>query len=124
MFAVAQTDRTVYRAIMEENQKNSSTYGAIFAMVLIVLIIIAMAYNAIKKILNDRRETRDERSQKSIVVEGLPESRDATPQGTILYENLTDDEAVRIIDTLLQSGEKNQEKLEELEMGILPTDEE
>ena len=79
-----------------------------------------MAYNAIKKILNDRRETRDERAQKSIIVEGLPENRAIAPQGTILYENLTDDEAVRIIDTLLQSGEKNQEKLEKLEMEILP----
>lgn len=109
---------------MEDNQKSSSTYGAVFAMMLIVLIIIGMAYNAIKKILNDRRETRDERAQKSIVVEGLPESRDITPQGTILYENLTDDEATRIIDTLLQLGEENQEKLEELKMEILPTEEE
>ena len=108
---------------MEGNQKNSSTYGAIFAMILIVLIIVAMAYNAIKKILNDRSETRDERAKKSIVVEGLPESRDPTPQGIILYENLTDDEAVRIIDTLLQSGEKNQEKLKELETEILPNEE-
>ena len=119
---VAQTERTVYRAIMEHSQKNSSTYGAIFAMILIVLIIVAMAYNAIKKILNDRRETRDERAQKSIIVEGLPEN--TMPQGTVLYENLTDDEAVRIIDTLLQSGEKNQEKLEELETEILQTEEE
>ena len=98
--------------------------GAIFAMILIVLIIVAMAYNAVKKILNDRRETRDERAQKSIVVEGLPESRDIAPRGTILYENLTNDEAVRIIDTLLQAGKKNQEKLEKLEMEILPTEEE
>ncbi len=109
---------------MEGSQKNSSTYGAIFAMILIVLIIVAMAYNAIKKILSDSRETRDERAQKSIVVEGLPGNKDIAPQGTILYENLTNDEAVRIIDTLLQSGEKNQEKLKKLEMEILPIREE
>ena len=120
---VAQTDGTVYRANMEGVQKNNSTYGAIFAMVLIVLIIVIMAYNAIKKILNDRREVRDERAQKSIIVEGLPDNKDITPQGTILYENLTDDEAVRIIDTLLQSGKRNQEKLKRLEMEILPTKE-
>ncbi len=103
---------------MEDSQKYSSTYGAIFAMILIVLIVIGMAYNAIKKILNDKREVQEEQSQKNIVVEGLPDSN-ATPQGTILYENLTDAEAVRIINTLLQSGEKNQEKLKELETEIL-----
>lgn len=108
----------MYRASMEDSQKYSSTYGAIFAMILIVLIVIGMAYNAIKKILNDKREVREEQAQKSIVVEGLPDSN-ATPQGTILYENLTDDEAVRIINTLLQSGEKNQEKLKDLETEIL-----
>lgn len=106
---------------MEDSQKYSSTYGAIFAMILIVLIVIGMAYNAIKKILNDKREVREERAQKSIVVEGLPESN-ATPQGTILYENLTNDEAVRII-TLLRSGEKNQEELKKLETEILMEEE-
>ena len=104
---------------MEDNQKNNSTYGAIFAMILIVLIIVGMAYNAIKKILDDKREVREEQSQKSIVVEGLPGGSNAAPQGTILYENLTDEEAVRIINTLLQSGEKNQEELEKLETEIL-----
>ena len=108
---------------MEDNQKNSSTYGAIFAMILIVLIIVGMAYNAIKKILNDRKEIREEQSQKSIVVEGLPEGSNVTPQGTILYENLTDAEAIRIINTLLQSGEKNQEELKKLEMEILTEEE-
>ena len=104
---------------MKETQKTSSTYGAIFAMILIVLIVVGMAYNAIKKILSDRKEIQEDRANKSIVVEGLPESEHATPQGTILYENLTDEEAVRIINTLLQSGEKNQEELEKLETEIL-----
>ena len=109
----------MYRAIMEDNQKNNSTYGAIFAMILIVIIVVAMAYNAIKKILNDRKEVQEERAHKNIVVEGLPESGHTTPQGTILYENLTDEEAARIINTLLQSGEKNQEELQKLETEIL-----
>ena len=104
---------------MEENQKTSSTYGAIFAMILIVLIVVGMAYNAIKKILSDRKEIQEERASKSIVVEGLPESGHITSQDTILYENLTDEEAIRIINTLLQSGEKNQEELEKLKTEIL-----
>ena len=104
---------------MEDNQKNNSTYGAIFAMILIVLIVVGMAYNAIKKILSDRRGIQEERSQKNIVVEGLPESDHTTPQGTVLYENLTDDEVAEIIKQLLQSGEKNQEALEKLETEIL-----
>ncbi|MCY4577306.1 MAG: hypothetical protein OXB96_02675 [Candidatus Kaiserbacteria bacterium] len=104
---------------MEDTQKNNSTYGAIFAMILIVLIVIGMAYNAIKKILSDRKEMQEEQAQKSIVVEGLPGGEYSKPQGTILYENLTDEEATQIIKTLLQSGEKNQEELEKLKTEIL-----
>ena len=103
---------------MEYNQKNNSTYGAVFAMILIVLIVVGMAYNAMKKIINDRKKIEEERTSKNIVVEGLPESGH-TPQGTILYENLTDEEATKIIDQLLQSGEKNQKELEKLETEIL-----
>ena len=104
---------------MKKNQKNNSTYGAVFAMMLIVIITVGMAYNAIKKILNDRRDIQEEQTQKSIVVEGLPENEKAVLEGNILYENLTDAEAEKIIDQILESGEKNLEQLEKLETEIL-----
>ena len=109
---------------MEDNPKNSSTYGAVFAMILIVLIVVGMAYNAIKKILNDRKEMQEERAHKSIVVEGLPENEQISSKDVILYENLTDEEAITIIDQMLQSGEKNQEELKKLEIEILTKKEE
>ena len=52
---------------------------------------------------------------KNIIVEGLPENEQLSSGDTILYENLTNEEATRIIDQLLKSGEKNLEELEKLE---------
>ena len=102
---------------MEKTPKNNSTYGAIFAMMLIVIIVVSMAYNAIKKIMSDSEERQAEQTQKNIVIEGLPE--DAIPEGSILYENLTDEEAEKILDQILKSGEKNLKELEKLETEIL-----
>ena len=104
---------------MNDDSKNHSTYGAIFAMILIVVIVVGIAYNTVRKIIDDRKRTQEEHAQKNIVVEGLPENDQISPNDVILYENLTDKEAAAIIDRILSSGEKNQEKLEELETEIL-----
>ena len=40
-------------------------------------------------------------------------------EGTILYENLTDEEAEKIINDLLKSSDKNFEEVERLEAVIL-----
>ena len=103
----------------KKDLKDRSTYGAVFATVLIVIIVVSMAYNAVKKILNDRRALREEQTQKSIVIEGLPGGDDPVLEGDVLYENLTDAEAERIINQILMSGEKNLAELEKLETEIL-----
>lgn len=102
---------------MEYKSPNNSTYSAIFAVLLVVLIIAIITYNAVQKIYNDSREMREERKNKKVVVEGLPEDQywPLTKNDKVLHDNLTDEEADRIIREILESGEKNTEKLEKLE---------
>lgn len=104
---------------MEHGSQDNSTYSAVFAMLLIVLIIVIIAYNAIKKIVNDREKIHNEQIRKNIVIEGLPENESLAPGDEILYENLTDEEAAKIINQLLKSGERNLKKLKELKTEIL-----
>lgn len=104
---------------MEQNSPNSSTYSAIFATLLIVFIIVALAYSTIKKIADNREKNYEKQIRRNIVVEGLPEDEPLLSGDVVLYENLTDEEAAKIIDQLLMSGEKNLEKLEKLETEIL-----
>lgn len=104
---------------MERDSQNSSTYSALFAVLLIVFIVGIIAYNAVKKIITDQKKIHDEQAKKNIVVQGLPDSDGILPGDVVLYENLTDEEAVKIIDELLRSGEKNIEKLKKLEAEIL-----
>ena len=102
---------------MEQTTKNSSTYGAIFAVLLVVLIIVVITYNAVQKIYLNSREIREEQEKKRLVVEGLPEDQNISlgENERILHDNLTDTEADRIIREILESGEVNIEKIEELE---------
>lgn len=88
-------------------------------MLLIVFIVVIIAYNAVRKIILDQRRIQEEQVKKNIVVEGLPDNTGLSPGDVVLYENLTDEEAAKIIDDLLRSGEKNIEELEKLETEIL-----
>lgn len=91
---------------MERHTPNNSTYSAIFATLLIVLIVLVITYSAVRKIYSDHRESESRRDEKTAErVE--PGESDGAPDGTVLYENLTDEEADRIINRLLRSGEKN-----------------
>ena len=104
---------------MEQNHQNKSTYSAIFATLLIIFIIVAIAYSTIKRVADNRQKIREEQIHKNIVVEGLPENESLLSGDVILYENLTNEEAAKMIDQLLKSGEKNLKKLERLETEIL-----
>ena len=92
---------------------DSSTYSAVFAVLLIALIVLVIGYKGIMHILNGWKSAPSQES----IVDTAPETE--IPTGVVLYENLSDEEANRIINQLLQSGEKNLEKIEEIEVTIL-----
>ena len=104
--------------VMEYYSRKTSSYSAIFATLLIVLIIIVISYNAVQKIYTDQKETQEKKEEvqkkKKKLIEKMPE-------GVVLYENLTDEEADRIIKELLESGEENFKKAEDLEAVITNT---
>ena len=107
---------------MEHNPQHNKThshYSAIFAVLLILLIIITIAYNAFQNLLNENGDAgRGDDAEKRVVVENLQNDTALSSEDTILYENLTDEEAARIIEQLLSSGEKSLEELEKLEKKI------
>ena len=103
---------------MEYRRPNSSTYSAIFATLLIVLIVSIITYNAVQKIYKDHKEIKGDKTEKE-KKQQTEESPDAhAKEGTVLYENLTDEEADQIISKLLQSGEENFKKAEDLKKKI------
>ena len=104
--------------VMEHQIRDSSTYSAIFATLLIVLIVVIIAYNSIQKIYEDNKIMEEEQINKQIVIEGLPEEYIGSPQEHILYENLTNEEAQQIISELLTTGGTNFNKIEEIENEI------
>ena len=93
-----------------EDDRDRSTYSAVFAVLLIVLIVIGVGYGTTQNIL--RVPEPPERTEE-------PEENDTPDDGVILYENLSDEEADRIISELLRSGEENLEKIEQIEATIL-----
>ena len=97
---------------MMERKKDRSTYSAIFAVLLIVLIIVIIGYSAVQDIVRDWKDGFGD--QVTAV-----NTTDVPSEGTVLYENLSDEEADQIIKELLQSGKTNLERIEEIESIIL-----
>lgn len=87
-------------------QKDSSTYSAMFAVLLILLLIIIIGYSAVQNLLADDQE---------VLAEIEREIQGESTDSTVLYNNLTNEEANQIINQLLRDGETNFEKIEEIE---------
>ena len=109
--------KKMYCASMREHKADSSTYSAIFATLLILLIIGAIAYNASRSVYKDYQDRRDGYAKKDIIIKGLPDTDQSgiLTDDVVLHDNLTDEEADRIIGDLLRSGETNLGELKKLE---------
>ena len=98
-----------------EHTRDHSTYSAIFAVVFIVLLILIIAYNTGQKLYTDWRETINQPNYPSQPGELEP----LVPEGTVLYENLTNEEADRIIRELLQPEHTTTKDIASLESSLL-----
>ena len=102
--------------------KDSSSYSAMFAIIILTFILIFIAYNTFTSIYADSVAVKEERLNKRIVFENIPADEQLTTLSEgdeILYKGLTDKEADRIINELLKSGETNQRRVGEIESNIL-----
>ena len=102
---------------MENSSKDVSTYGGIFAILLIILVVAILGYNATQGVLDIQWGLSPGRgfdSTAEVPVEALVDMNK-----TVIYENLSDEEADVIINQLLQSGKGNFEKIQELEATLL-----
>ena len=104
---------------MEKPSRDPSTYGAIFAVFAVFVVIVVLAYFGTEKLYNAEQTLQDIREQ-DFVVRGIQEidSVSIDDEGTVLYENLTDEEADELIKSILESGFSNEEKIEVLEASI------
>ncbi len=93
-----------------EYRTDSSTYSAIFAVLLIAMIVLVVGYNAVRDILHD-----DEPAEKDSTRTKVENPDHTTPNGTVIYDNLTDEEADKIINQIFNAGAKNLEKIEEIQ---------
>ena len=102
---------------MENSSKDISTYGGVFAIFLIILVIAILGYNAAQGVLGVQWKLSPNRGFNGMAetpVEALVDTN-----RTIVYENLSDEEADVIINQLLQSGKGNFEKIQEIEATLL-----
>ena len=99
-------------------QKDETTYGEVFAMIIVIVIVLVVTYITLEYLyqlvrvqdqLNEPNETRQ------IIIEGLPEEY---KDGTVLYENLTDEEADKLLEILLEEYEETEEELRILEKQV------
>ena len=102
--------------------KDASTYSAMFAIIVLSLMVVLIAVSAFNSVRRDSARIRDGVQQR-IIFENVPADEQLTtiPEGgEVLYEGLTDQEAERILDELLRKGATNEERVEKIEPSLLP----
>ena len=91
--------------------KDKSTYGAIFAIMLIIVVVLALEYNSLGLIRNKNRDIEKNRNKVIIVQE---ESKDLADNERVLFENLGSDEVEKILLKLINEDEKDLDELQEI----------
>ena len=91
--------------------KDKSTYGAIFAIMLIIVVVLALEYNSLGIIRNKNRDIEKNRNKVIIVQE---ESKDLADNERVLFENLGSDEVEKILLKLINEDEKDLDELQEI----------
>ena len=104
------------RVMARKHYPGSSTYSSIFAVLLILLIVTVIGYESARGVLREWRDGERPSAAASPVNGGEPSE---SPGGTVLYENLSDAQADRIIRELFESGEENLREIEKIETVIL-----
>lgn len=105
---------------MDNNMPDASTYGAIFAAMLVVVIIITIAYKAVFAFYTEHKEREKDIIDKKIIFEGQIVGEGILTEGNqnIIYEDLTDEEADRVIKELLKTGKTNEKEIRKIESDI------
>ena len=104
------------RVMARKHYPGSSTYSSIFAVLLILLIVTVIGYESVRGVL---REWRDAEHPSPAVPAADGGESGESQDGTVLYENLSDEQADRIIRELFESGEENLKEIEKIETVIL-----
>ena len=100
-----------------EPVRDRSTYSAIFAVIFIVLLVLVIAYNTGQNLYEEWQKTTQ---QPSLSAQPLSSSGTSLVHGgVVLYENLTDEEADRIIQTLLEQDTQTIDDIDSLESSLL-----
>lgn len=101
--------------------ENNSTYAAIFAIFVTLFIILLLAYSAIEKLYFDYQINSNKEEVPSVlIIKGLEANQAETrflsnPNEQVIGENLTNEEADKIIEDLLREVELEEREVNKLE---------